>query len=286
MKIFSYLSILLASAGMFLSGCTGKSSGSEAFPADTVSFKTVNLADSVSLSDAVNDISKIRAKVNISVPKHYPDTAAFAGFRKTFVKFLFGTDTVHGDSEKLAVRYLKSFFANFKSSDTLKIQGPDIKSEEEMPEEDVSGLVDAELNVYNVYNRNGIVSLCMEKVQQFENQEKSTEHYYLNYNLNRKEVIDVATLFGSDNYEDLCNLLRRKLLEQNSADSEEDLINSGYFNLDNLSATDNFKIAENGIIWCYQPLEIGCYSLGETEIFVSFDELHEYAANDSTTLLN
>ena len=271
---------------MLLPSCTGKGSGSDLFSTDSVTFKNVNLVDSVSFSDAVNTVSKIKAKVNIDLPRHYKDTAALADFKSHFVKFLFGVDTVTANSEEIVNVYAKSFFSNFRTADTLALYGLNDKT---VDREELDGvpecLLDAEINVYNVYNKNGIVSVCKEKILRFENHEKSVEHYYLNYNLDRREVIDIATLFGADNYEELSIMLRLKLMADNKADSEEDLIVSGYFNLDNLSVTDNFRIVDNGIVWCYQPLEIGCFSIGETEIFLHSDDLKLYMTEDSQSVL-
>lgn len=287
MKVFGYLFILAAAGSMLLSSCNGKVSGSGLFAADTVSFKNVKFVDSVSFADAVNDVSKIKVKVNIDMPENYRDTAAFAGFKTQFVKFLFGVDTVDVNSEELVDVYVKSFFNNFQSSDTLALGGLNGKV---LDAEELEGvpdcLLDAEINVFNVYNKDGIVSVCKEKILRFENHEKSVEHYYMNYNLNRHEVIDLASLFGVENYEELSIMLRRKLMADNNAESEDDLISCGYFNLDNLSVVDNFKIVDNGIVWCYQPLEIGCFSVGETEIFLKFEELKQYMTEESATALN
>ena len=287
MKVFSYLFILVATGSMLLSSCMGKNSGRVAFPTDSVMFKNVILVDSVCFSDAVNAVSKIKVKVNIDLLQHYKDTAAFADFKSHFIKFLFGVDTVCANSEEDVNVYVKSFFNNFRSADSLAIGGLDGKF---LDVEELEGvpecLLDAEINVFNVYNKSGIVSVCKEKILHFENQEKSVEHYYMNYNLKRQEVIDLASLFNVENYEDLNVMLRRKLMADNNAESEDDLISCGYFNLDNLAVTDNFKITDNGVVWCYQPLEIGCFSVGETEILLEFNELKQYMTEESATALN
>ena len=42
-----------------------------------------------------------------------------------------------------------------------------------------------------------------------------------------------------------------------------------------IGATENFRIAPEGIVFCYNPYDIGCYALGAVEVTVSREELDE-----------
>ena len=68
-------------------------------------------------------------------------------------------------------------------------------------------------------------------------------------------------------------LIKATLVKQLKVKNEEEVINLGYFNLDNLKATNNFCISDRGVTWTYVPYEIALLSVGETNVTVSFDDL-------------
>ena len=74
----------------------------------------------------------------------------------------------------------------------------------------------------------------------------------------------------------MSQLLKEKLLKQLNVDDEDALTGLGYFNLDNITANDNFYFDENGVTWNYVTYEIACYSVGETQITLDYDALAGY----------
>ncbi len=139
----------------------------------------------------------------------------------------------------------------------------------------------AQMNVSVVGDADGFLTFCrQEKV------EKGAEaavdiHRYINIDLSSMSKIDIYDLFGEEVLPDVSNLLKAKLLEQSGASNEDELIAQGYFNLDNITANDNFYFGAKGVTWNYVTYEIACYSVGETQITLGYDALAPYISRNS-----
>ena len=127
-----------------------------------------------------------------------------------------------------------------------------------------------------VYNKNGIISFCKEEITKKNDKVTMTSHSYINISLPSMNVLELSSLFPEESISDISDLLKRKLLVQLNAKDEADLIDMGYFNLDNLVANNNFSIGEEGITWTFGIFDIACYSVGETVITLDYESLKPY----------
>ena len=103
-----------------------------------------------------------------------------------------------------------------------------------------------------------------------------TSHSYINISLPSMNVLELSSLFPEESISDISDLLKRKLLVQLNVKDEADLIDMGYFNLDNLVANNNFSIGEEGLTWTFGIFDIACYSVGETVITLDYESLKPY----------
>ena len=87
------------------------------------------------------------------------------------------------------------------------------------------------------------------------------------------KLIEFSDIFIESSIDDLTSLIKSNLMKQLNVKTEDDVINMGYFNLDNLKPTTNFYIGAEGITWTYLPYEIALLSVGETNITAKFEEL-------------
>ena len=55
----------------------------------------------------------------------------------------------------------------------------------------------------------------------------------------------------------------------------------GYFNIDNLSITNNFYLSDSGIVFHYNPLEVACYAIGEVDVLLSYDSIQNFILETS-----
>ena len=124
-----------------------------------------------------------------------------------------------------------------------------------------------------VYNRNKVLTFCKKEVTTKNGQQTMLTHRYYNFDLVTMKQIEYSDLFIETSADEMAALIKATLVKQLKVKNEEEVINLGYFNLDNLKATNNFCISDRGVTWTYVPYEIALLSVGETNVTVSFDDL-------------
>ena len=92
------------------------------------------------------------------------------------------------------------------------------------------------------------------------------------YSLAGGYEITTADLFTETQLEHLGQLIRNEIYEQYGAGSDEELEAKGFFP-EYIRVTENFRVTPEGITFCYNPYDIGCYALGAVEVEVSREKL-------------
>lgn len=52
-------------------------------------------------------------------------------------------------------------------------------------------------------------------------------------------------------------------MKQLNVSSPDSLLELGYFDTEDIMATENFYLTDTGICWVYNPYEIACYATGK-----------------------
>lgn len=92
------------------------------------------------------------------------------------------------------------------------------------------------------------------------------------YSLAGGYELSTADLFDAPARERLREAIRRKICEQYDAANDEELIAQGFFP-EYIDVTENFCVLPDGILFLYNPYDIGCYALGPVEVTLSTEEL-------------
>ena len=79
----------------------------------------------------------------------------------------------------------------------------------------------------------------------------------------------------------LSSILLNRLMKQLNVSSPDSLLELGYFDTEDIMATENFYLTDTGICWVYNPYEIACYATGQTSIEIPFKEIDSYILPDS-----
>lgn len=93
-----------------------------------------------------------------------------------------------------------------------------------------------------------------------------------NYSLAGGHELTLADLFDEQQQEALQALIRQKLYEQFGVTGDEGLVAQGFFP-DQIAATENFEITEGGIVFYYNPYDIGSFALGDVRVEISRAEM-------------
>ena len=137
-------------------------------------------------------------------------------------------------------------------------------------------------NITPLQTKGDIAAFCKRETVNKDGESTVDTHHYINLDLTSMSRIDVYDLFAEDALSYVSSLLKNKLLEQLNVKDEDELIGQGYFNLDNITVNNNFYFNEKGgITWNYVTYEIACYSVGETQISLNYDELSPYISSKS-----
>ena len=108
---------------------------------------------------------------------------------------------------------------------------------------------------------------------------------FTNLNLSTLQPILLDELFVEDYQETLTELLWYQLALDNGVETRDELEEMGYATTGELAPTENFYINEDGITFYYNVYEIAPYSMGPTQITLSYDML-EYILNYDNKLVN
>ena len=276
MRIRLIIAICLTFIFTCFTGCKGISdNGVKDIPTDTVAIKTITLCDSLAFTISHSNTCEVRAKVSIDYPDLFKDTETSQRLQKLYISDVLELpDTLSIDGS--AAQYLENILSEYKSADDS--ENTFFEPEDDGPADFMYKIFS---NIAPCFNQSGILSFSKADTTQKNDAVTKTKHAYYNIDLNTLSIIHLSQVIKSEFIDDVTNMLKRQLISQNHVKDESSLIDLGYFNLDNLVANDNFHVSTDGITWNYQPYEIACYSVGETEITLSFESLKPFLVENS-----
>lgn len=266
--IVSVMALLVA-----VTGCKNGIAGGASSYADSVVIKKVVVADTSSFALTAGGQCAVNVMANINYPDYYVDADATGQLRQLFARYVLNAaDTI--DFNDAFTAYVKTVLAQYGISEDETI---------DHVESDYVSVYsyDNNTDIGVVYNGNNVLGICRAEEVKKNGATTMLTHRYYNFDLKNMTLIGVDNLFSEAVIDDVAQMIKEKLMKQNNVKSEEDLINLGFFNLDNLKVTDNFYFTDNSVVWSYVPYEIALYSVGETEVELSFDEIDDYLVEDS-----
>lgn len=263
--IFSLLMLM----SITVSGCKGKSSASMS-------------SDSIVLEDAFKksngELCKIKTKVVISYPNEYKDNGSTQKLKSLFCKSVLNAPDGMGDIKTALNLYAKSIIT--QNSPIHTVVEDSVYSEEDYDDIDVVNF-EITISITDVYNKNDLLSFCCEKTVKKNNKETSVSHNYVNLDLIAMKKLTFDDLFINESRNQITQMLKSKLIENEKVKDEDELYFAGYYNMQNLSVTDNFFFSDKGITWCYEPGVLAVPALGETSLLLPFEELMRFKCKDS-----
>ncbi|MGN0228315.1 MAG: RsiV family protein [Muribaculaceae bacterium] len=267
--ILVFVAIMLA-----MSACKNVASvGSMFSDADTVAIASVAKSDTSWFALTTGGRCDVDANVNINYPAGYKDAESTQKLQHMFVQYVLElADSVGFDESP--EQYLRGMLSQYGISSDEKA---------EHVEDDYVSVYrySNSTDIGVVFNRGNILSFCRSEVIKKNDKVTMSTHRYVNFDLKNMSLIDVSNLFNESVLDNVATLLKEKLKKQNGVDSDDALIDLGYFNLDNLRVTNNFYIKDESVVWSFVPYEISLYSVGETEIELTFDEMSMYLNDNS-----
>lgn len=95
---------------------------------------------------------------------------------------------------------------------------------------------------------------------------------YLNFGKASGRQLLLSDLMHEEQLPDFVERLRGKLCAQYGVEDDEGLAQAGFFP-EALRPTDNFEVTPEGLVFHYNPYDIGCYALGPVRVAFTREEL-------------
>jgi hypothetical protein len=111
------------------------------------------------------------------------------------------------------------------------------------------------------------LSIGKEETVVINDKEPRVRHLYSTYNLEKMEKMSFVDLVGEENVGDMIELLKAKLRSDVNAKNDDELVDLGFYNIDNLEANDNFYVTNDSVVWNYLPRELSVFD--EVQIALS-----------------
>lgn len=229
---------------------------------DSVMFATIRLCDTTNCPIGNDKECVITANVEISYPKKYVNKEKTDALQQLFSTSVLG---VPSDSVSLATAFpqcLENMIARYEEFDSEHY-------DDEMLEIDYDIMTDCKLmlKIYPVYNAKGLLGFCKQETVIVNDEKPMIGHYYYAFDLTKLHRIELSDLFPEENNEKVSNLLKNKLRDDKNVMNDDELVEMGYYNFENLMAVDNFYVTSDSVIWNFLPRELSVVE----EVRISLD---------------
>lgn len=259
-----------------LTGCQISSSEAGQSTTDSLTFNEVSqhTIRTIPKSDGKN--LKEIATIRLQLPSQLGDSSKLHQLQQLILSTtLEVNDSAIVDTPIL----LNDFLANYLSQNAPTVQdliaGVEDTDDPELNDNELTQF-EVLITVKPVYNKNGLLSVCKHEVIKKNTKVSSVTSTYYNFNIHTMRVIDVSELLKEGSTPQVQQLLKTQLMKQKNVDTDDELVEAGYYNLSNLNVTNNFYFTDQGVIWSYQPNELAVYILGETQVLLSYEVIQPY----------
>ena len=97
----------------------------------------------------------------------------------------------------------------------------------------------------------------------------------LNFDRSSGQIIKLSDVFQENSAKQLANRIRLFLGKQLNKKTTQEINEYGYFNIEDLSPTENFLLEKDSIVFLYNIYEIAPYALGQTRIAINYNDLKD-----------
>lgn len=254
--------LLFGTLLLILNSCGNKTDNTTAHQCDSLKYNIIAISDSI--KDATG--STIIVNANVALPIN---ESGDKDISSVYNKYLLNLKNDSITGENAVITYVK------KILDFYKTPAENIPSELEDETEKVSKY-EINHNITPIFNSCNI--FCVMKNTNMKKDGNSTieTNNYFSFNTSNCSRINIMDIIKDEYSTDINNLLKERLMQQEGVGNQSQLIDLGYFNIDNLSINNNFFFKDNKIVFAYEPYEIACLQVGEVCIALEIDELTPY----------
>lgn len=103
-------------------------------------------------------------------------------------------------------------------------------------------------------------------------------------NLATKSLLTLADLFPENVLPEVGSLIINQIARDRNFSDPAQLNEDGFFSIEDVVPTDNFRIDEKGITWVYNPYEIAVYATGQVAVTLDWAIVRPYLLEDAVVM--
>jgi len=226
-----------------------------------------------------NDSTKPSCSVKISYvfPKQYTDTVILGKLQQEFNYAMLEDESYETLSPANAVdKYITDYIANYKEA--AKVQFPDWETSEDS--DDYFSFYKT-LNSKVLFDKGGIISYQTSSMDFKGGANSSTFYKNIVIELKTGDVVTEKDIFIPEYKAMLNKMLTDKIMVQNNVKKAEDLLEFGYWGIEDIAANNNFSLDENGLTYLFNQGEYSAPSLGAIKVPFTYSELYPILKDNS-----
>lgn len=219
-------------------------------------------------------------QIKFTYPVKYKDPAILKNIQQIFVDSYFGEEYASLSPAEAVEKYTTDYIDAYK--DLEQDYKKDVEKARATNEQVGAWYSYYEMSSNDiVYNENNILSF----VNRLENYTGGAHgaHAVNNHVINLKtgKQITEQDIFVADYQDTLAKLLVNKIAAQNNVKDPKELENAGFFSVEEIYPNGNFLVKADGIVYTFNEYEIAAYVVGQTKVFLPYNELQLILRKDS-----
>ena len=216
-------------------------------------------------------------KINYVTPVKYKDEAILNKIRKELNGVFFDDDSLtQSFPDEAIANYTQAYINNYK--DEAKTSFPDWKeSGESLDYFSYYKIIESKV----LFNRAQLISYQVAAMDYKGGANSYTTFKNVVINLKDGNFLSEADIFKSGYEGELNQIIKDKILKQNKAKSTNDLLELGYWGIEDLTSNNNFIVDDKGITYIFSQGEYAAPSLGEITVNISYKEIFDILKDNS-----
>jgi hypothetical protein len=187
--------------------------------------------------------------------------------------------------EQVLKEYTQQYINSFRRFETSGTRGIFIEEEGNQYSDSSGYACYTQLHNSILYNQSGFISFLIETVDYAGGMHNSKCAYAYVVNLSTGELLQEKDFAGINYRQNLSPILVEKIAAANGLTDSGELENLGYISLSDIAPNANFTINNEGITYYFNENEIAGTREGIIRVFIPYDEIKFYVAEESPIAL-
>ena len=275
-KVYAFILTLSVFFSVLITSCEKKSKSVSSDNEVVFDNIQVNRTESI-------DYKESKLNCNLHITFTYPiackKVSQLSDLQKIFVEKIFPSQYADLSPQEAMENFSAQYISDFKS---IKVEDFFSEDHDEYILEDENSFM-YELSLENeiLYNRNNLISFVVKNINYEGGAHGSNSIYGYVIDLNTGKILTEEDFAGNNYKKNLASIIAQKIATAKDLSDVSQLESIGYTAIEDIVPNDNFTVDDKGITYYFNEYEIAAYFVGITDVFISYEELKTFIANDN-----